>query len=322
MDWIRKNTFLASFLGVLLVAAGGLGYLLYSQMGTYDQTSQEYDAAVKELDRLQNTKPYPYQKSKAELVALSKATSARVSDLQKRLADYDPPAERSDFKPVEFQDKLRQVVDQITQAARAAKVDLPADFYMGFEQYRGTPPDAAAAPALSRELDAISDLMRILINRHIDKLISIKRAPLPQEPGGAALSQPAAPRSAGPARPGATPAALADSVSRHPVDIAFSGQPSAFRDTLDDMVTSKRLFLVRAIQVKNQTPKGPPRELAGAVNVPPPPPVGTPDPSGAAPPPAPPDKPPITYIVGLEKLDVDMRVEIIKVAPPDAAAAR
>ena len=145
MDWIHKNKFLSGFLGFLIVAAGALGYLLFSQMSAYDQTSQDYDAAVKELDRLQGTTPFPYQKSKVNLIALSKETADRVSDLQKRLSDYEPPAERADFKPVEFQDKLRRVVDEVTQAARSANVELPAEFYMGFEQYRGTPPDAAAA---------------------------------------------------------------------------------------------------------------------------------------------------------------------------------
>ena len=100
------------------------------------------------------------------------------------------------------------------------------------------------------------------------------------------------------------------------MDIAFSCQPSAFRDSLDDMVTSKRLFLVRALQVKNQAQKGPPRESATA----PAPVVGVPPDANGAPPT--PDKPAIAYIVGLEKLDVDMRVEIIKVTAPATVAAR
>ncbi len=238
----------------------------------------------------------------------------RVTDLQKRLADYEPPAERADFKPVEFQDKLRRVVDEVTQAAHAANVELPAEFYMGFEQYRGIPPDAAAAPALSRELDAVEDLLKILINRRIDKLISVRRAPLPQEPAGAGGNATSAAQQPGKPKPGSA-ISLADSVARYPVDIVFSCQPSVFRDALDDMVTSKRLFLVRAMQVKNQAQKSPPRESTAAGGQPAA--SGTPDPSGAAP-----EKPAITYIVGLEKLDVDMRVEIVKVTPPATVAAR
>ena len=324
MDWIRNNKFMSGFLGFMLVAAGALGYLLFAQMGTYDQTSQDYDSAVKELDRLQNLKPYPFARSKGKLIDLRKETAQRVTDLQKQLADYEPPAERSDFKPIEFQDKLRHVVDEISQAAKSANIALPADFYMGFEQYRGTPPDAAAAPALSRELDAIEDLLKILINRRIDALTLIKRAPLPQEPGGAGINPSAA---AATARntPGGRPAAtaLADSVSRYPVELDFTCQPSSFRDSLDDIVTAKRLFLVRAVQVKNQKSKGPPREGTGAsAPAPTPQTAAVPDPGTAAPAPADTPAGKIEYIVGLEKLDVNMRVEIIKVAPPATVAAR
>ncbi len=312
MDWIRKNKFLTGVLGFVVVVAGVLGYLLFAQMGTYDQTSQDYDAAVKELDRLQGETPFPYQKSKANLVELRQKTTNQVSELQKQLADYEPPAERANFSPTEFQDKLRRVVDEVTQAARGANVELPPDFYMGFEQYRGTLPDATAAPMLSRELDAIQDLLKILITHRIDKLISIKRAPLPAEAGGGAASRPVVPP-----RPGAPPP-LAESVSRTVLDIAFSGAPSSFRDTLDDMVNSKRLFLVRAVQVKNQSQKGPPRESSAATAQATPAPGGTPDPNAVATP----DKPAITYIVGLEKLDLDMRIELVKVAPPTAMAKR
>ena len=313
MDWIRKNKFLAGFLAVLIIGVGALGYLVYSQMDVYGQTSQDYDAAVAELQRLQGLKPYPFAKSKANLIALRGETAQRVTDLQKKLADYEPPAEAPNFKPIDFQDKLRRVVDEITQAAAVANVALPKDFYMGFEQYRSTPPEAAAASVLSRELDAVHDLLRILIARRIDALTSIKRAPIPQEPGGHPTAESAA--SAAP-RPGGkpAPAAPADAVSRQVVELTFSGSPTAFRDALDDTVTAKRLFLVRALQVKNQKPKSPPRETPAPVAAAPV------DPNAPAATALTPDvnKPAFEYIVGLEKLDVDMRVEIIRVAPPAA----
>ncbi len=318
MDWIRKNKFLASFLAVLIIGVGALGYLVYSQMDVYGQTSQDYDAAVAELQRLQGLKPYPFAKSKANLIALRGETARRVTDLQKKLADYEPPAEDPNFKPIDFQDKLRRVVDEITQAAAVANVALPKDFYMGFEQYRSTPPEAAAAPVLSRELDAVHDLLKILIAHRIDALTAIKRAPIPQEPGGhptfADSAASAAPRPGG--KP--APAAPADAVSRQVVELTFSGSPTSFRESLDDTVTAKRLFLVRALQVKNQKPKSPPRETPAPAAAPV---VAAPaDPNAAAALTPDVNKPAFEYIVGLEKLDVDMRVEIIRVAPPAVAA--
>ena len=70
--------------------------------------------------------------------------------------------------------------------AQNSGVGLPEGFYLGFEQYRGSPPDAAATPLLDLQLDAVSNLVTILIKTRIDRLTSIKRAPLAQE-GGAAI---------------------------------------------------------------------------------------------------------------------------------------
>ncbi len=314
MDWIRNNKFMSGFLAVVAVGAGVLIYLLVTQMGAYDQVSQDYEAAVKEVQRLNGLEPYPAPAGERDLETLRKKTADSVTDLQTRLAAYEPPPEKADFKPIDFQDKLRRVVDEVSQAAAAARVELPKDFYMGFEQYRGAPPETAAAPALSRELDAVQDLLMILINKRITALTSIKRAPLPQESGAVSVAAPApvAGRTAG-AKPAAT--SPADSVSRVPVTVAFKCQPSSFRETLDELVTSKRLFLVRAVQVKNDAEAGP-KKAAPALaepTAPTPAPVpGAPDAAAATAT----EKPTLRYIVGLEGLTVTMRVEIVRVSPP------
>ncbi len=313
MDWIRKNKFLSGFLAFVVVGAGVLIYLLVTQMGTYDQVSQDYEAAVKEIQRLDGLEPYPAPAGERDLENLRKKAAASVTDLQTRLAAYEPPPEKADFKPIDFQDKLRRVVDEVSQAAATARVELPKDFYMGFEQYRGAPPEAAAAPVLSRELDAIQDLLMVLINKRVTVLSAIKRAPLPQETGGNPVAAPApASRTSG-AKPAAS--AAADSVSRVPVTVAFKCQPSSFREALDELVTSKRLFLVRAVQIKNDADAGPKKAASALVepSAPTPAPVpGAPDTTAAAPA----EKPSLRYIVGLEGLNVTMRIEIVRVSPP------
>lgn len=312
MDWIRKNKFMSGLIAVVVIGAGVLIYLLAGQMSTYEQVSQDYDAAVKEVQRLDALEPYPEQASQKKLEDLRKSTATAVTALQTQLAAYEPPPEKADFKPIDFQDKLRRVVDEVTQAAQAARVELPKDFYMGFEQYRGTPPEVAAAPVLSRELDAIQDLMMVLIGKRIEALASIKRSPLPQETGGNTASTTA--RTGPGNKPGAAPAA--DSVTRSSVTVAFKCQPSSFRDALDEFVTSKRLFLVRAVDVKNDVPAGPKKAVAPIVEAAPTPAATTgaaeTNPTETAPAA---EKPALRYIVGLEGLSVTVRIEIVKVAP-------
>ena len=184
-----------------------------------------------------------------------------MRDLQTTLASYEPAPENPPPTPLQFQDRLRTAVDDTVGMAQRAGVELPKEkFYLGFEQYSGTPPEAAATAGLSAELNAINDLVGILMrNKRIESLASIKRAPLPGE-AGAATPAPL------PGRPGAVPAAAAAAplVVKHPIEIGFTALPSSFREILNTITTSKRLYVVRAVQVKNQTPAGPPRAAPDA----------------------------------------------------------
>lgn len=320
MNWVRNNRFLSTFLAVILVAAGGLTYLLVSGLGRYQEVDTNYKTQVAELKRLQALEPYPDAASLKIYEQKRQEFSAAVVSLQADLASHEPAPAVPPPTPIQFQDRLRQVVAEISDLAQQTGVALPEGFYLGFEQYRGSPPDAAATPLLDRQLNAIADLVTILIKTRIDKLSSIKRALLPQESGGggAATARPGAPR------PVATGG---DLVNKQTLEIAFSSLPSSFRDSLNNISHDKRLYVVRALQVKNQVDKGPARDdgtvLPGGAGQPPgPTPAPTaPGPNGEPNPPLP-EKgpPPLRYIVGQEHLDVVARIELARVVPNAPAA--
>jgi hypothetical protein len=323
MNWVRNNRFVAGYLAVLLIGIGVLGFLVYSSYGRYSQVSEDYHTQVTELDRLQNLSPFPDAPNLERYSEVKQNYSAAVADLQKQLAAFEPPAESPPPTPLQFQDRLRRVVDDVSTSAKKAGVGLPDNFYLGFEQYRGEPPDTAATPGLSAELDAIRDLIDILIKQHVENLTSIKRGPLPHEAGGSAPAEPSRP-----GRPNGPAAAASELVTRNPVEIEFTALPSAFRESLNQITAAPRLYVVSALRVRNQVDKGPPRggEPAGpgaTVERPPAaPPAGGPgapavDQNGVPVQPLP-DKgpPPLRYVVGLEKVIVAARIDLVKVAPP------
>ena len=316
MNWVRNNRFLTGFLFVMLLGVGGLGYLLYTALDRYNTVDERYKSQVTELKRLQALPPYPDQANQVKYEEIRKNYAQAVRDLQSTLASYSPPPENPPLTPLQFQDRLRGVVEETIRQAQQAGVELPKEkFYLGFEQYSGTPPDAAATPLLSEELNAINDLVTGLIkNKHAEALISIKRAPVPGEPGAASAAAPAA----SPGRPAAapTPAPL---VVKYPIEIAFTALPNSFREALNAITSAKPLYIVRALQIKNQVDKGPARTVEpapGAVPVPGVP----PDPNA----PPLPDKgpPPLRYVVGQERLDVILRIELTQVTPPPPAPVR
>ncbi len=326
MNWVRNNRFLAGFLAVMLLGVGGFGFLLYSALDHYNSVDERYKTQVTELKRLEALQPFPNQANQAKYEVIRKDYAQSVRDLQMTLANFEPPAENPPPTPLQFQDRLRALVEEAVGTAQRAGVGLPKEkFYLGFEQYSGTPPEAAATPLLSSELNAINDLMGILLSKRIDSLAYIKRGLLPGEVGAAAAAAPIP----GPGRAVANaPAAASPLVVKYPVEFAFTAQPSSFREILNTITTSKQLFLVRAVQIKNQVDKGPARAVTdpnapggpGAAGA-----AGAAAPDASSPNGAPlPDKaqPALRYVVGQEKLDVILRIELARVTPPPAAPVR
>lgn len=312
MDWVRKNKFLAGFIGAMVVGVAVMGYLLYATQARYDQTSQEYNTQVTELKRLQALKPYPEESNLTRFSEEKKAYGEAVNSLQASMAALTPPAEKA-TSPTDFQNRLRDLVSDVLRSATQTGVALPEGFYLGFEQYRQTLPDAAATPFLSEQLTEVEQIVRILINRKIDKLNSIKRAPLPGE-GGTVLGTPSVekPKPAGP-----------ELLVRHPIEIGYTANANAFRETLAQIIEAPKLFVIRAMQIKNQVDKGPVRgqqdpSIPGGAGRPlptPTPVVGAPGAPGDQPLPEK-GPPPLRYVVGQEKLDIVMNIELVHVQAP------
>ncbi len=222
MDWIRNNNFLAAFLAVMVLGIGGLTYLLIDSMGRYDQVAQDYDTQVKELKRLQALKPFPDQANLASYQEVKKTYKQAVDELQAKLAASSRAPETPPRDPTQFQDRLRRVVDDVTKAAQLANVAYPDDFYLGFERYRNSLPDAVATPLLSRQLDNIQELVGILIKERVDRITAVKRVMLPQESGGGAAPV-FTPAQSQNNKPGANAAGAAELVTKLPVVLEFTG---------------------------------------------------------------------------------------------------
>ncbi len=319
MNWVRNNRFLAGFLAVMLVGVGVLGYLLYTALSRYTTVDEQYKTQVAELKRLEASPPYPNQENQVKYEAIRMDYAQKVRDLQTSLASYEPAPETPPPTPLQFQDRLRKAVEDTLAEAQSAGVEVSKDkFYLGFEQYSGTPPDAAATPQLSKELNSITDIVSGLIKgKHITALTYIKRSPVPGETGSTVAAPVAS------TKPGAA-AASAPLVVKYPIEIAFTALPNSFREVLNTITASNRLYVVRALVVKNEMDKGPSRVLASATPDPnAPPAVSAASPVDPNAPPLP-DKgpPPLRYVVGQEKLNVILRIELTRVTPPPAAPVR
>ena len=349
MNWFKENKFLATWLIVTLIGAAVLGFLMFSARSTYAETQQRYDELSSELSRLQTAAPYPNAENLKKMEALRKEHNSAITDLQKQLAAAEFPLEPT--TPEQFQDLLDKSVKRVTTRAMELGVTLPKDkFYMGFDRYERDIPPAEAAPKLGRMLKAMELVVMQLLENRVTELTALKRDPFPEEGGGPAAGAGSPREGTGSSGRGSRDEPAAALV-RQPFDIAFIAKEAVFHSFVNAVVTAKtQFFIPKSVTVKNEKQEGPSRHdlTAGAAPPPPPPPPLPPDPN--VPPtapanpnapalpadpnalPAPPlpgapatpatPAPPRKFIVGEEKLQISMRIEVVDFPEPTPVAAR
>jgi hypothetical protein len=310
MNWIRENKFLTGFIAVLVIGAGALGYLLYTAYDAYSEVTDQYTQQASELHRLQSLVPYPDKQNLAKYAAELDDLKDATHDLATRLSSMELPV--PDLSPSAFQDHLRDIVSAITAKANRTGVKLPDNFALDFQQYQSQPPPAAAAGPLGRQLDALNVAMNILLDEHVDALAELSRTKLPQEAGGGGGGSGGHGGEFGGGR-GGSDRSGGDLVDKVSFLLKFTANQPAFQKVLNDFASSsQQYFITRTLLVENTDPK--PVSKSADTSAPAPAPPGaapaSPDASGAG-------GAYLKFLVGTEKLNVTMQVDIVTFNPPD-----
>jgi hypothetical protein len=314
MNWIRENKFLSGFIAVMIIGAGALLYLLYSAYGAYSDITDQYNAAANDLHKYQTQVPYPdetnlakYRSERDDLVDATHNLAASLSQMVLPVENLTPSA---------FQDRLRETVSAVIAKAGQAGVKLPDHFAMDFDQYQTQPPVAAAAGPLGRQLTALQIVMNILIDEHVDSILSLVRTRLPQETGAAASH---AGGGFGHRGPEGASSGSGDLVEKIPFEIRFVANQPAFQKVINDLAaSSKQFFITRTLVVDNTNPKPVSKGEDAAT------PAAPASPAEAFAPPGSPDTSGTTsylkFIVGTEELSVAMRVDMVAFNPPEKSS--
>jgi hypothetical protein len=301
MNWFRENPFWSAFIaiagGVLLLAAG----FLWWAKGSYADAMAKYRESAGEQTRLESGNPYPSAanvgKMKTYLDNYKAALDNLKAELKTRMLTEAPLA------PNEFQTRLRQAIVRTTENARNNRVKLPANFFLGFDEFVSSLPSPEDAPALGQELSQVQLLLDTIIEARVDAITAFHRISHPRTATAAAPTPAAMPRT--PSKPSPGPKLI----EQRTVEFAISASPTAGRRVINQIsAASDQFFIIRAIHVKNQKDKGPPRENAGPTAPIPPP---TPAAVGAGRAPAATPAGPLNFIVGNEHIDLSARVEIV-----------
>ncbi len=329
-NWAKQNPFLTGLIGATAVGAGTLGYLLYSAQAKHDETWSTYEQQSAELNRLEKLQPFPNQQNLTVLEAQRKQHAERIDQLQKNVATLELPLEQ--ITPEKFQDQLRTAVTAFRTKATQSGLKLPDNFFLGFGRYETQPPRPEAAPLLSRELKTIEIVLNQAAEQRVSEIRGLDREELAEERGAGAAKADSAP--AATTKPGGKGGGEKGKggIKKQAFELTIFSEQPAFSNLLNFIVTNKTQFLIpRVVTVKNEKDKGPPRldPLAGGGGVVAPAAQVLPDlaaiAGGAAPAAQPaasaaPAAAPSKFIVGEERLEVTMLLELVDFAEVPSAA--
>jgi len=238
MSWIQENRFAAGLGGITLVAAGGLIFWAMAGSSKYNKAKEEYATAVAAVDGMEGAKLYPNDANlKAKKVAVEDYDKA-VQAMQKAFDAYRAPTPPN-VEPDAFNEALRKAKDTATAAFEASKTELPPEFFLGFEKYTNSPVKREATGILTFEMEAMSQLAANLAAAAPAKLLNIYRETLPEEDGK-------------------TFDGKGKSYRTLPIEIAFNGTEDSLRKFLSSLDDSgKYYFVVRSMRVSNEKAKAP-----------------------------------------------------------------
>jgi len=321
MNWFEHNRFLGWFLIGLALGCLVVGYFFFRAMMSSDAESARLKTRAAELRRLESLTPFPDESHYRESSAQADAYKSSLAALQKEIKSHQLPLEP--LAPNEFQTKVRQAISAVREKARANKVKLPENFFLGADEFAKSLPSAEAAPLLGRELKAIQMLINILIDAHVDSISAFHREPIAQERTASLIpkSSPRAGRAVGGrAAASPTPAASPTMVEGNALSVTFVASPGSARKALNQIAgTKEQFFIIRTLHVRNEKEGGPSR--TAPVEAPPlfNSPTVNKSAANTASPAATPGVGTVHFIVGDEHIEISAQIEIVnfKLAQPE-----
>lgn len=309
MNWFRQNRFLGTFLGALALATFFSFWFLFHEKSAADAGQARLDETLNELMRLRQSTPFPNYENLRKMRGQTASYRASLLALENELNGRMFP--RVPLQPNEFQAQLRLAVNDVTDHAGSARVQLPGNFYLGFDEYATSLPNSEAAARLGRQLRAIEWVVNSVIDAHVDAITKLTRMPLLEETRAAAVTPPPG-RVVRQTKTAPVKEKIVDAAA---IDLGFSGSPAALRRVVNQVAAAKdQFYIIRTLVVKNQVDKGPKRGGTEGAYLP----LQTAAVAGPAM--AGKKEPGITFIVGTEHLDVATRIEIVRFSFPQKEA--
>lgn len=154
--------------------------LLYDAWSGYAESKESYLGLGGQISGLKSSRLAPTDENLKAKKALVDEYATVANQLGEVLTILQPAVQP--IKDIEFQAKLKTKIAEARKAATLSKMNLPAEFAFGFDDYTaGLPKSAEAAAELSSFLDAVDELVRLFMKCGVASIDLLERSKLPQE---------------------------------------------------------------------------------------------------------------------------------------------
>jgi hypothetical protein len=322
MSWINENKIPAAILGVTGLGALGLGVLLFNAWSAAGSAQEEFDTVNTSIANLRGTELSPTPENLAAKQALVQDYQKIVGNLSLVLYKLQP--EDKPISNTDFQAKLKSRIAEIKKLGGSK---LPAEFNLSFDQYTSELPKSdQVASELSTYLDAIDEVVKLLLASGINSMDMLERSELPSEKGlpdkDASISKSKSKHSSSKQ----TSVAAVNITDRRQLKVVVRADQSALQTLLSKLASPSDMpffTVVRLLRIENESQEGPPR---AAMSTPVSAPATTEGNAGAAPTeavaakavqPAPVDS---RVVLGKETLRAYLEIDLVKFLNPQTAA--
>ncbi len=237
---MNYKVWLTAFGIVSVLVLGGAGFYAFSSYGKYTEALGNWDSRVGTIESLERRSPYPDKDNAEALAAKAKDYQEAVDGLFVGLDSFQRSLNTS-LASTEFQQLLKTRIQDFRKVAQEGNLEMenPAEFQLGFNAYSNLIPPQEMVPYLDYELEAIDHLLRTLVKNGCNRLLTFDRDPIAGESGG------------GEAEEGSV-------VHKYPVRLRFEGSHDCFQGFVNDLANDKGFFyIVRVLKVKNEQLDGP-----------------------------------------------------------------
>ena len=241
MTWIKDNKFLVTLGAVTLL--GVIGLVVFGMKGAsrYEAAKEKFDLAASEAASYERQPLYPREENRQGKSKAIDDYKEATAELQQAFKPYRPE-KLENISPQAFTNRLKEVNAELTAAFADAGVEVPEEFFSGFERYRTTLANNKATGILKYELEAVRYMMLALAESGASGLRNLYREPLPEEAGREWK-----------------PAEKQIQVARAlPLEITFVGPEKAARQFVSTLVDTDPYFtVIRTIRISNTNQKPP-----------------------------------------------------------------